>query len=141
MSLMDSIEKGFGRVNSAVFRRVNQTRDWWELPLPLGLLNLRGFRDDLRQLNLYDTGNGGPHGTTAPEKLPDYRTYDGSLQDPRDPDMGKVGSRFGRNAPPGTTFPEQMPELMDPSPREVSKRLLTRDTFKPATTLNVLAAC
>jgi hypothetical protein len=34
-----------------------------------------------------------------------------------------------------------MPELLQPSPREVSESLLTRDTFKPATTLNVLAAC
>jgi hypothetical protein len=143
MSLMESIEKGFGRVNSAVFRRVNRTRDWWDLPTPLGLLNLRGFRDDLRQLNLYDTGGheNGPQATVAPEKLPPYRTYDGSMQDPTDPEMGKVGSRFGRNAPPGTTFPEQMPELMAPSPREVSTKLLNRDRFKPATTLNVLAAC
>jgi Animal haem peroxidase len=30
---------------------------------------------------------------------------------------------------------------MDPSPRDVSLRLLSRDTFKPATTLNVLAGC
>jgi hypothetical protein len=34
-----------------------------------------------------------------------------------------------------------MPRLMQPSPRTVSQRLLTRDSFKPATTLNVLAAC
>ena len=32
-------------------------------------------------------------------------------------------------------------ELLDPSPREVSNKLLNRDSFKPATTLNVLAAC
>jgi Animal haem peroxidase len=31
--------------------------------------------------------------------------------------------------------------MLDPSPREVSTHLLDRDTFKPATTLNVLAAC
>jgi Animal haem peroxidase len=34
-----------------------------------------------------------------------------------------------------------MPRLMQPSPRDVSVRLLRRDVFKPATTLNVLAAC
>ncbi len=55
--------------------------------------------------------------------------------------MGMVGTRFGRNAPPGTTFPEGMPQFMQPSPREVSLKLLRRDTFKPATSLNVLAAC
>jgi hypothetical protein len=55
--------------------------------------------------------------------------------------MGMVGTRFGRNAPPDATAPEQMPELIQPSPREVSKRLLERREFKPATSLNVLAAC
>ena len=55
MSFMDSIEKGFSRVNSAAFKRVNSARDWWELPKPLALLNLRAYRDDMRQRNLYDT--------------------------------------------------------------------------------------
>ena len=128
------------RANSALFKQVNRAREWWQLPRPLALLNLRAFRDELRELNLYDTAER----TGEPmriEDLPKYRTYDGSLQDPSDPEMGRVGTRFGRNAPPGTTFPEPMPQLMAPSPREVSLKLLSRDTFKPATTLNVLAAC
>jgi hypothetical protein len=143
MSIMDRIEEGFGRVNSAVFRRVNDRADWWELPRPLGLLNLRALRDDLRQSNLYDTEappeNGGA--PIAPEELPRYRTYDGSRQDPENPRMGMVGSRFGRNAPTDATAPEPPDQLMRPNPREVSLRLLRRDTFKPAETLNLLAAC
>jgi hypothetical protein len=129
------------RANSALFSRVNRARDWWQLPKPLALLNLRAFRDDLREYNLYDTRapNGEP--AVAPADLPKYRTYDGSLQDPTDPLMGKVGTRFGRNAPSDATAPETMPGLMQPSPRDVSLKLLNRDTFKPATTLNVLAAC
>jgi hypothetical protein len=118
------------RLNAAIFRRVNRSREWWKLPRPLATLNLLAFRQDLRRMNLYDT-------TT----LPDYRTYDGSWQDPHNPQMGMKGTRFGRNAPPGTTFPEPMPRLMQPSPREVSTKLLRRDVFKPATSLNVLAAC
>jgi hypothetical protein len=141
MSVMDSIEKGFSRVNSRVFKRVNRTREWWELPRPLGLLNLRAYRDDMRQRNLYDTGNGDGAVVTPPEELPDHRTYDGSLQDPTDPDMGRVGSRFGRNVAPEATTPEPMPAFMQPNPRDVSLRLLRRDTFKPAETLNVLAGC
>ena len=43
------------RANSALFKRVNRAREWWELPKPLALLNLRAFRDELRELNLYDT--------------------------------------------------------------------------------------
>jgi hypothetical protein len=141
MSVMDSIEKRFSRVNSRIFKRVNQTREWWDLPTPLGLLNLRAFRDDMRQKNLYDTGNGKPAVVTPPEELPDHRTYDGTLQDPTDPKMGSVGSRFGRNIAPDATAPEPMPAFMEPNPREVSLRLLRRDTFKPAETLNVLAGC
>jgi hypothetical protein len=143
MSIMDSIEKGFSRVNSGVFKRVNRSRDWWDLPTPLSLLNLRAFRDDMRQANLYDGGGHeqGASSVTDRDDLPSHRTYDGSLQDPTDPDMGRVGSRFGRNLAPEATGREPMPGFMEPSPREVSVRLLTRDTFKPAETLNVLAAC
>ncbi len=128
------------RANSVLWKQVNRARDWWELPKPLALLNLRAFRDDLRELNLYDT-EAPADGRPVAEDLPKYRTYDGSLQDPEDPKMGMVGTRFGRNAPTDATAPEAMPRLMQPSPRDVSLKLLNRDTFKPATTLNVLAAC
>ena len=141
MGVMDTIERGFGSVNATVFRQVNRARDWWQLPTPVALLNLRAHRDDLRESNLYDT-RPPTNGSALPlEDLPKHRTYDGSFQDPTDPEMGMVGSRFGRNAPPDATAPEEMPRLMSPSPREVSTTLLNRDTFKPATSLNVLAAC
>ena len=142
MDVLGTIEKGFGKVNSTVFRQVNRVTDWWNLPTPLGLLNLRGLRDDLRESNLFDTR--APANGDAPptlESLPDHRTYDGSLQDPLDPDMGRAGTRFGRNAPTEATEPEPLPQRMEPNPREVANRLLLRDEFKPATTLNVLAAC
>ena len=141
MSFMDSIEKGFSRVNSGMFKRVNRNRDWWELPKPLALLNLRAYRDDMRQANLYDTRDDGPAEPTPLDKLPKYRTYDGSLQDPTDPEMGKVGSRFGRNVAPDAAVREPMPQMMEPSPREVATRLLHRDVFKPAETLNLIAGC
>ncbi len=107
----------------------------------VALLNLRALRDDLRQFNLYDTNDTDKPEVVPREELPKYRTYDGSFQDPTNPNMGRVGSRFGRNAPVEATAPEPMPRFMEPNPREVSRRLLTRDTFKPATTLNVLAGC
>ena len=55
--------------------------------------------------------------------------------------MGRVGTRFGRNAPTEAIEPEPMPQRMEPNSREVANRLLLRDQFKPATSLNVLAAC
>ena len=130
------------RANAALWSRINRSHDWWQLPKPLALLNLRALRDELRESNLYDTrAPSGDNGGVPAQELPKHRTYDGSYQDPDDPEMGMVGSRFGRNAPPDATAPEPLPRQLDPSPREVSLRLLNRDTFKPATTLNVLAAC
>jgi hypothetical protein len=142
VGLLDMIERGFSEVNSTAFRQVNRVREWWQLPLPAALLNLRAYRDDMRQMNLYDTRApaDGDRADQVLDQLPKHRTYDGSLQDPNDPEMGQVGTRFGRNTP-SDVKPEQMPELMTPSPREVSRRLLRRDSFKPAETLNVLAAC
>jgi Animal haem peroxidase len=140
VNVMDTIEGAFSRINSTAFRQVNRVRDWWHLPTPVALLNLRAYRDDMRQLNLYDTEDRGTT-TEAPPELPKYRTYDGAAQDPTDPRMGMVGTRFGRNIAPDATPPESPTERLDPNPREVSLRLLRRDSFKPATTLNVLAAC
>ena len=48
MGLMDLIERGFSEVNSTAFRQVNRVREWWQLPLPAALLNLRAYRDDMR---------------------------------------------------------------------------------------------
>jgi hypothetical protein len=144
------------KANSLIFSQVNRVRPWHKLPTPIALLNLRAFRDELRQENLYDalelrrreaasgtadgpTGvNGGP--VKDLEELPKYRTYDGAFNDPANPEMGKAGISFGRNHPIGVTVPEKLPRLMTPNPRTVSMELLYRDTFKPATTLNVLAA-
>lgn len=48
---------------------------------------------------------------------------------------------FGRNVPLKHTHPEtDWATLNGPNPRTVSRVLLTRDDFKPATTLNLLAA-
>ena len=52
--------------------------------------------------------------------------------------MGRADTRFGRNVPIEYTY--QDPRMMEPNPRVVSRELLTRDSFRPATTLNVLAA-
>ena len=53
---------------------------------------------------------------------------------------GKRGARFGRNAALAETWQEPSPAIMTPSPRVVSRDLMTRHSFSPATTLNLLAA-
>ena len=111
---------------------------WDRLPRPLGVVTLVGLRNRLREENLYDTGAGGAD--PGPNRdARDVRTTDGSYNDPDSPAMGMIGARFGRNVPVERTYPEALPELLEPSPRLVSRKLLTRDEFKPATIVNVLA--
>ena len=144
MDLMGTIEGTFSKVNSTVFRQVNRATDWWNLPTPVGAaqparLPRRPARARTSTTPRRRAENGGRRRL---EELPKYRTYDGSHQDPTDPEMGMVGSRFGRNAPADATAPEPMPELMDAEPaRGRQPAAATATSFKPATTLNVLAAC
>ena len=115
---------------------------WVRLPLPAGLLTLVGLRDRLREENLHDTGRGALNAPPISEHdgYLTARTLDGTFNDLNDPLMGSLGSRFGRNVPLSYTFREPVDAMLDPSPRLVSRRLLTREEFQPATTLNVLAA-
>jgi hypothetical protein len=114
---------------------------WDKLPRPLAILTLIGLRNRLRAKNLYDTGRGSldrPDISVHPRYL-EARTLDGTYNDLDDPLMGSLGSRFGRNVPPELTAREPDDQLLEPNPRRVSRELLTRDEFQPATTLNLLA--
>lgn len=109
---------------------------WHRLPLPLGIAVLIGLRATLRRHNLFDTGS--PAVGASPQPTPSARTPDGSFNDPRQPMMGSTGTRFGRNVPLDRTGHD--PRLMEPNPRTVSRELMTRDQFIPATSINLLAA-
>src|SRR6185436_16066470 len=129
------------KANSMVFEQVNKVVPWHELPRPLALLNLRAFRDELREMNLYGTDappdqNGG-NGAAAVAEVPKYRTYDGAMNDPAHPEMGRAGVRFGRNHLLAITIPEQMPQLITPNQLTDSNQILNREKLIPATTLNV----
>jgi hypothetical protein len=118
---------------------LERTFGWEKLPLPLGILTLAGIRDQLRAENLFDTGVPAEGGTpTAAEQA--YRTADGRWNDLDHPSMGAAATPFGRNVPPEENRPEAEPTRSTPDPRVVSRTLLTREQFLPATTLNVLAA-
>src|SRR5215210_6410374 len=131
------------RALSAVFHRINKRRQWYEMPtVGLKALNLLSLRLDLRDMNLYDTGTPiRKHGLEdpPPEALK-ARRPDGKWNDLEDPEMGSTGSAFTRNINPKKIKPEKAPRLHDPSARKVSLELMTRDEFKPASTLNILAA-
>ena len=123
-----------------LFRAVNRKRVWHRLPTLMATRNLAALREDLRAKNLFDTPE---PSVSCPEWHPSYRenrSPDGTFNDLADPTMGSAGDRFGRNMPLEDCWPEPDEARKDPSPREISRRLLARDTFKPATTLNLLAA-
>lgn len=137
------------------FARLNRRVPWYRLPkLPASVpalfhvftpafLNLWALRTALRERNLHDTSlvptNPGPPLPPAHPNVLRWRTADGSFNDLHDPTMGRAGTRFGRNVPLAETHPDTA-RLLDPDPLEVSRRLLTRGTFIPAPSLNVLAA-
>src|SRR4051812_3938513 len=131
------------RAMHAVFSRINEKRPWYRLPTTsLKGLNLLSLRLDLRDMNLFDTSEELKTESTE-EPPPEARTArrpDGRWNDLKDPEMGSTGSGFTRNIDPRRIKPEKPPRLYDPNPREVSLELMTRDTFKPAETLNALAA-
>ena len=135
----------FARALVGAFGLVNRLVPWWRLPTWLGIPNLLAHRLRLRGRNLHDTWTPGALRRRGPDEVPHpsvlaYRTADGSWNDLEHPDMGRAGTRFGRNSPPDESWPEVTPGFSRPSPREISLRLMTRDVFKPATSLNVLAA-
>jgi hypothetical protein len=120
---------------------LHQSRPWYKLPRLLAMPRLIQIRDQLRAENLYDTEeppmpvNNGP----VDDALREGRTVSGMYNDLRCPIMGATGRRFGRNFPLRETFPDKA-NLLNPSPRTVSRELMTRTAFQPATILNLLAA-
>ncbi len=132
-----------GAAVRAVFKLVNRYLPWYRLPVRLGLLNVEALRYVLRARNLLDgeVREAPPQARPVPPTPPGEdvrveRTFDGTSNDLSAPEMGSVGSAFGRNL-----RPDLRPDLFDePSPILVSQQLLHRDTFMPARSLNLLAA-
>jgi Animal haem peroxidase len=128
------------------FDRIGQLlrrgRSWYALPQLPAMARLIDIRNRLRRENLYDTEEPpvlAASRDSAGRTLPDGRSTDGSGNDREDPSMGAATRRFGRNVPLEHTWPDTA-RLLEPSPRLVSRELMTRETFRPATGLNLLAA-
>ena len=134
----------FGRLLVRWSQWIDTRWGWQSLPPLPGAATLFGLRIELRQQNLYDTGllpAKGP--ATVPSEDPHQRmarSADGTYNDLDFPNMGSAGTRFGRNVPLGRTLVDS-DTVLRPNPRDVSLRLLLRDQFIPASTLNMLAAC
>ena len=120
-----------------------RNRPWYKLPRLLAMRRLIDIRNDLRAQNLHDTEAPPLEKTSGPVDLDpalrEGRSVDGSHNDLRCPQMGAVGRRFGRNFALEHVSPDTA-NLMSPNPRVVSRELMTREEFQPATILNLLAA-
>ena len=119
------------------------TRPWYRLPRLLAMGRLLEIRNELRMKNLHDTEEPALVSREIPATLDpalrEGRTLDGTSNDLRVPTMGAVGRRFGRNVPLANVVPDT-PNLLMPNPRVVSRTLMTREQFQPATILNLIAA-
>ncbi|MDQ1481963.1 MAG: hypothetical protein QOF35_39, partial [Actinomycetota bacterium] len=134
----------FERAFDSEVERIDQKHPWYELPEPLGLLELIGIRNTLRRENLTDTSRLAAIDPVQPppfeERFTAERTSDGSWNDLVHGEMGMAGTRFGRNVPVEATWPDRL-RILDPSPREISRRLMTRDNgIIPASAGNALIA-
>jgi hypothetical protein len=118
-------------------------RQWYELPRLLAMGKLVQIRQELRAKNLHDTEEPPLARQEIPANLDanlrEARTTDGTYNDLHYPTMGAVGRRFGRNFPLDDVKPDTA-NLLIPNPRVVSRELMTRHQFQPATILNLLAA-
>jgi hypothetical protein len=134
----------FWRVVDAISGRIDRKAGWDRLPKVLSLGVLIGLRDTLRRFNLHDT-NRVPSTNLPPLPPPTAqhlteRTLDGSYNDLDDPRMGSAGTRFGRNIPLRAIVQDSREDKLRPSPREVSRALMTRTKLIEATSVNALVA-
>jgi hypothetical protein len=113
---------------------------WDRLPTWLGIPTLVGLRKSLREHNLFDTGVAPAKAELADPRWLRARSPDGTYNDLDEPAMGARGVRFGRNVPLERTYPQSEPSVLQPSPRIISERLLTRAQLIPARGANALVA-
>ena len=115
---------------------------WYEYPsLVLQIRELSGLRTELREKNLFEADPIRPKDDPGEPSAQAVRarTPDGMFNDLNDPWMGAAGTGFGRNAPLHRTITHTK-KLLDPDPRLISRKLMARDTFKPAGIVNTIAA-
>ena len=121
-----------------------QRRPWYELPRLLSMPRLIEMRNTLREKNLHDTAGAAVRERGDPDRLL-TRGFATSGQW-RAPTTICTFQRWAASVPASaatsrsnSVFPATA-DLLTPSPRLVSRELMTREEFKPATVLNLMAA-
>jgi hypothetical protein len=148
--VMDWLIELAGRVNECGSAKV--WTNWYRYCWELGVLILAYMREQLNANNLKSTYPDGElvgfqkADQRAPLGVTHFRTADGSWNNLTNPKEGAAGTRFLRNVDLPFTSPEALPKLLEPNPRKVSLKLLSRrdENGKPKVEtidfLNLLAA-
>lgn len=100
-------------------------------------------RGDLLENNMFSTEDFDKANATitCDERSLTARTVDGTCNILENPSEGSVHRRFGRNVALQAAYGEtEADTLLSPNPREVSNALMAREQFKPATSINFIAA-
>lgn len=108
-----------------------------------GVLTLALERSELLENNLIEVENLEQLNASihCDERSFTARTEDGTCNSLANPAEGSVLRRFGRNVSLAAAYGEtESDTLLSPNPREVSNVLMARDEFKPATSVNFIAA-
>ncbi len=109
----------------------------------VGVLVIGLEREELFDNNLIDVEHYAEKnaGIICDERSHTARTEDGTCNILENPSEGSVHMRFGRNVSLDSVKNELSAEsLLVPNPREISNKLMARDEFKPATSVNFIAA-
>ena len=116
--------------------------NWYrEDDLRTQLAKLATMRTILEGNNLWTTyRDAEPARPGCPASAKTARQVDGTCNHLEKTWMGAAGTRFGRNMDPRGGYAQgELETLLTPSPREVSRVLFTRDSFKEVPFLNLLA--
>ena len=134
----------FWRTAGRLAHQVDDRVGWDRLWKPVSLVVLVFLRDVLRRKNLHDTGvvpSTDPPPIDPPaDEHRTTRTIDGTYNDLGRPRSGMAGARFGRNIPLAAVRAPSRQDVLEPSPREVSRALMTRDGLIEATSVNAIVA-
>ena len=121
--------------------------NWYKRRTRRAVLTLAYMREKLNKNNLKNTYPKGAlagfqeKGQTPPPGVTHFRTADGSWNNLNNPKEGAAGTRFPRNVSNDAIRPETGEQLITPNPREISRKLLTRQhPMKEVKFLNLLAA-
>lgn len=106
----------------------------------VSVIILANEREQLLKNNMFDVENYDTTAIVCDARSQIARTEDGTCNNPENAAMGSAYVRFGRNVPLAEAHGESTATLLTPNPREISRQLMTREAFKPATTLNFIAA-